>query len=658
MANYQNYFSSLKYINLGKDSVGSLWYYLDVGDLNKDGLPDILLLGANYPISGNTSANAQSGMLTLGTGLAVYSSLSSSFIPSTTHPRNVFYADFNNDGKTDIFIADHGWDAGNYPGAQNQLILSSGTAWINASSRLPQQNDFTHCAAIGDINGDGNQDIFIGDVPTSGTSIKASIAWGDGTGRFTNSNLALPSEIANASTIFYAAQLVDLNLDGLPELIIGNSGSTTNQTNQSIIYWNNKGAYSDSNRTLLANGYFGVKNEQILDIQAADLDQDGSKEIVMVSTQNNPFYSGWALQVLKQVNGSYVDVTANAFGSSISNEGIPGSSASSAWLTFIKLIDINADGNIDIVFDRMQAYNVSGYGQRPVAYLNDGFGHFEAILASDVLSLNSNNQQFFSGRARVFYGANGLTWVSEYTSKGNVYLTELDATTKLPDISKITGTDNADRITANNLNNLLNGKGGNDTIDGGSGFDTAVYSGTSASHTITIGTTSSTVVDKTANRDGTDTLTNIERLQFTDKNIALDLAPTQSAGQTALLIGAVLPGQLVYDVSKQALLGSVIGLFDQGFTLAQLSGAVLRLPVWDVLTGKAAPTNADIAGYLVNNVYGGTQTAAITNAAIAAMNAETPATQGAYLASLAASATNQTHVNLVGIQATGLVYGG
>lgn len=45
----------------------------------------------------------------------------------------------------------------------------------------------------------------------------------------------------------------------------------------------------------------------------------------------------------------------------------------------------------------------------------------------------------------------------------------------------------------------------------------------------------------------------------------------------------------------------------------------IRLPIWDILTGKGAPTNADIATYLVNNNYGGTQTAAITNAAISAM---------------------------------------
>jgi hypothetical protein len=40
------------------------------------------------------------------------------------------------------------------------------------------------------------------------------------------------------------------------------------------------------------------------------------------------------------------------------------------------------------------------------------------------------------------------------------------------------------------------------------------------------------------------------------------------------------------------------------------------------------------------------------------MAAETPATQGTYLANLVLSATSQSHIDLVGIQSTGLVYVG
>jgi len=98
-------------------------------------------------------------------------------------------------------------------------------------------------------------------------------------------------------------------------------------------------------------------------------------------------------------------------------------------------------------------------------------------------------------------------------------------------IERAIGGSGADKIIGNTLNNLLNGKAGNDNIDGGAGFDTAVYSGTAASHIITISAAGTTVVDKTANRDGTDTLTNVERLSFTDTNVALDTARGDNAGK-------------------------------------------------------------------------------------------------------------------------------
>jgi hypothetical protein len=166
-------------------------------------------------------------------------------------------------------------------------------------------------------------------------------------------------------------------------------------------------------------------------------------------------------------------------------------------------------------------------------------------------------------------------------------------------------------------------------------------------------TGSSAQLVPTNNAAGTNTLNNIDRLEFTDVKLALDTAPTESAGQTALLIGAVLPGTLALDASKQALLGTVINLFDQGYSLKDLSGAILRLPIWNILTGKEAPTKADVATYLINNVYG-TPDAATLQAGIAAMSNE--ASQGEFLASLAQSASGQSHIGLTGIQTTGLVY--
>jgi hypothetical protein len=53
-----------------------------------------------------------------------------------------------------------------------------------------------------------------------------------------------------------------------------------------------------------------------------------------------------------------------------------------------------------------------------------------------------------------------------------------------------------------------------------------------------IGQATASVEDSLTNRDGTDTLTNVERLQFSDISLALDIAPTQTAGKVYMLYQA------------------------------------------------------------------------------------------------------------------------
>src|SRR6186713_2619000 len=76
------------------------------------------------------------------------------------------------------------------------------------------------------------------------------------------------------------------------------------------------------------------------------------------------------------------------------------------------------------------------------------------------------------------------------------------------------------------------GGAGNDTIDGLSGSDTAVYSGSSTNYQVTQNAGGSwTVADlRSGSPDGTDTVRNIEYLQFSDKTVAfgplVPLAPS------------------------------------------------------------------------------------------------------------------------------------
>jgi len=194
-------------------------------------------------------------------------------------------------------------------------------------------------------------------------------------------------------------------------------------------------------------------------------------------------------------------------------------------------------------------------------------------------------------------------------------------------------------------------------IDAGVGIDVVSYGGKRSEYKISFtGNAEVNVISQGRNVDA-DTLVNVERIHFSDTKLAVDTAPTQSAGKAALLLGAVLPGKLALDASKQQLMGTVIDLFDQGYTLQSLSGAILKLPIWDVLTGKVSPKVADIASYLVGNIYAGLADQGAIHDAEVAMASENTATQGVYLASLVISEANQGHIGLVGIQASGLVYG-
>lgn len=194
-----------------------------------------------------------------------------------------------------------------------------------------------------------------------------------------------------------------------------------------------------------------------------------------------------------------------------------------------------------------------------------------------------------------------------------------------------------------------------DMLDGGPGIDTFVMEAARSALTISANYGPATVLIK--RKDGNaadDFLTNFERLEFSGgQRVALDLGAADAAGQSVLLIGAVLGKGLL--PAKEELMGTVIGLFDQGFSMQQLAGALLRLPIWGgVLTASNNP--ADIARHLLRTVNKVEPSDTAVTAAAAALSAESPALQGTWLAELAQSAANQAQVDLVGLQSSGFQY--
>lgn len=209
-----------------------------------------------------------------------------------------------------------------------------------------------------------------------------------------------------------------------------------------------------------------------------------------------------------------------------------------------------------------------------------------------------------------------------------------------------------DRTVALAVNDVFQAQPGTDFFDGGLGLDTVAYARPLAEHRVALESGKWTVRDLVGD-GGRDVLTSIERLQFGDTRVALDLGRGEAGGQAALLVGAVLGGALMRE--KTALLGNVVGFLDGGLTLQQLSAAVLNMAnfgeVWTLLAGGTG--HEAVARYLHTRVNGSAPDAAQLASAVAAMTTQ-PA--GSYLATLAQSDANALQVDLAGLQQAGLPF--
>src|SRR5262245_15220741 len=133
-----------------------------------------------------------------------------------------------------------------------------------------------------------------------------------------------------------------------------------------------------------------------------------------------------------------------------------------------------------------------------------------------------------------------------HTAIGNIANAYLYNNNTASLIENAVGGSGNDIITGNIANNKMTGGAGNDTLDGVSGTDTAVYSGASSDYSVTQNADGSwKVVDlRTGSPDGTDTLKNIDFLQFSDTTVALGAVqppPPPPPVVQVPVIGAVTP---------------------------------------------------------------------------------------------------------------------
>ncbi|WP_395702719.1 hypothetical protein [Aquabacterium sp.] len=212
--------------------------------------------------------------------------------------------------------------------------------------------------------------------------------------------------------------------------------------------------------------------------------------------------------------------------------------------------------------------------------------------------------------------------------------------------------DKADRTQAGSGNDYINAGGGddvvqggpgNDFIAGGAGLDRAVFAGPRSRYAVAVATNGYSIADQSG-ADGTDTVSSVERLQFNDLQVALDLdGHAGHAGQVARIIGAVFGAKAV---ANRDYVGIGLKLLDDGMSYTDLAALAVSV------TGKSAP--ADVVKLLWGNVIGGVPSSADAQPFVDLLKGGMSIGQLAVLA--ADTDLNATNIDLTGLAKTGLEY--
>jgi hypothetical protein len=233
------------------------------------------------------------------------------------------------------------------------LLLSAGDGtYFDASTNIEGQEDgvsppeghtYGHELSIGDVDGDGDEDIYTG----------RTLLLNNGSGIFTNNTELLPEELRPWGRNLWSSVIADFNNDGIDDFFVPyaeNTGESWVQYKDfSGVYSlskNGKPSFENSHMGFVTDAKYGIENTKFNYALDYDINLDGFKDIVIAVTRADPYYVGKGLQVFLNTYDSETGNRKFVNGDNLlPNEGFLDQFHGEGQLS---VLDINNDGILDI----------------------------------------------------------------------------------------------------------------------------------------------------------------------------------------------------------------------------------------------------------------------------------------------------------------------
>ena len=250
-------------IGSGPASLPGLPNAFALADFFQDGTESLVVHTLEYNISNPATYNNFGHIHFYQNQNGTWVDATSSLLTDTVgclHPRKAVVADFNNDGKPDVYFACHGLDVSPFPGEQPHILLSQPNGTYT-NLMLPF-TCYCHSASAGDINGDGLPDILVTDTSVAHTPY---FFINNGAGTFTQDFSRLPASLSNAQ--IYTAELIDFQNRGKFDVFLaGNEPGTTSYSATEfapeIIPNDGSGKFLTTSAVSLYTTSFGLSNSK------------------------------------------------------------------------------------------------------------------------------------------------------------------------------------------------------------------------------------------------------------------------------------------------------------------------------------------------------------------------------------------------------------